>query len=155
MSPPSLYLTSTLLQPLLYIPHKFLTAIVSLNGLASNLLSNRWIKLVLTKSLSIKLEYIFTDMFYALRGVWMDSLCNDWTFLASGHWPPSYTEISWNSFLSPLWILLCGKLSKPAEIEGSFTKNICLLTKQLPNSPSDNSSSWMEVPIAISLVCSL
>lgn len=85
----------------------------------------------------------------------MDSLCNDGTFLTSCHWPPSYTEISWNSFLSPLWILLCGKLSKPAEIEGSFTKNTCLLTKQLPNSPSDNSSSWMEVPSAIiSLVCS-
>lgn len=61
--------------------------------------------------------------------------------------------MSWNSFRSPLWVLLCGKPLKLAEIEESFTLNTWLLIRKLPNAPSDNSSSWMKVPSAISLVC--
>lgn len=81
----------------------------------------------------------------------MDGLTLQWLEITIC--PPSYTEISWISFPSPFWILLCRKPSKPAEIVENFTKNSCLLTKQLPSACNGNISSWMEVSRAISLVC--
>lgn len=83
----------------------------------------------------------------------MASLCNDWT-LPFVHRP---TQKSPESVFSPhfefcyLQNLLLP--SKPAEIKENFTKNSCLLTKQIPSACSGNSSSWMEVSSAISLVC--
>lgn len=68
VSPPSLYLSSTPLQPLLYTPRKFVTVIVSLMDLHVIDLAVGDLSF-LAKSLYIKPEYIFTNMFYTFGRV--------------------------------------------------------------------------------------